>query len=271
MTPSLPEAAGRRNRRLPILALDDPRRSPATLPGYRLGQRPANAGKTYPAEVLPAREVLALLEACPRTGRHWRAGTRNRALIALLWRSGLRIEEALLAEVKDADLECGVIRVLRGKGGTQRTVPFDAGVAALLVDWLIVRGELLAQRGGDVWASPTHGPLFCIVEPPNFGRRVHDAYVRGAMKQLAEKAGLRRRVHPHALRHTFASEVYFNEGAQVSDLMLALGHAHPSTTDRYIHRIAPTQRLVELVQGRQWPAGGHAASPPSAGRLPRAA
>ncbi|MDP9385986.1 MAG: tyrosine-type recombinase/integrase [Actinomycetota bacterium] len=229
------------------------RRSPITQPGYRKGLKPPNAGKRYPAEVLEAGQVLAVLERCPLTGPHRRTGVRNRALFTLLWRSGLRIEEALSLEPKDVDLARGTIAVLRGKGGNRRTVPIDRHAAGVLLDWLELRAELLADRGDPELAGPDYGPLFCVVTRPSVGRRLQASTIRESLKLRADQAGLRRRVHPHALRHTFASEVYFHEGAQVADVQLALGHRHASTTDRYIHRIAGSRRLLELLRDRPWP------------------
>ncbi len=232
---------------------DGRRRSPITLPGYGTGRKPANAGKTYPPEVYRPAEVLALLAACPTEGRHLRIGVRNRALIALLWRSGLRIEEALTLDVNDVDLDQGVVHVLRGKGRNRRAVPIDRAAAQLLAVWLVLRAELVAERGRPELAGPGYGPLFCVLTRPSVGRRLHSAYVREALKDLARKAHIQRRVHPHGLRHTFASEVYFHEGALMADVQLALGHAHASTTDRYIHRIAGSRRLLELLRDRPWP------------------
>jgi site-specific recombinase XerD len=232
---------------------DGRRRSPITLPGYRNGLKPANAGKTYPAEVYRPSEVLALIAACPTEGRHRWTGVRNRALIALLWRSGLRIEEALTLDVKDVDLDLGVVHVLRGKGRKRRAVPIDRPAARLVSAWLVVRGELLAERADPELAGVGRGPLFCVLTRPTVGRRMHSACVRETLKDLARKARIERRVHPHGLRHTFASEVYFHEGAVMADVQLALGHAHASTTDRYIHRIAGSRRLLELLRDRPWP------------------
>ena len=241
----------------PSVTIDPPgtgrRRSPVTQPGYRKGLKPANAGRTFPAEVYRPHEVVALLDACPTSGPHRRTGVRNRALITLLWRSGLRIEEALRLEVKDVDLDRGVVHVLRGKGGRRRAVPFDRGAATLLLGWLELRAELVEERGVPALAGVDYGPLFCVVTRPNVGRRMNSMNFRDALRLLAGRAGVRRRVHPHGLRHTFASEIYFDEGAPVSDLQLALGHSHASTTDRYIHKIGGSRRLHELMRNRTWP------------------
>jgi site-specific recombinase XerD len=229
------------------------RRSPITQPGYRLGLKPPNAGKTYPAEVFTPDEILRLLEAWPLNGPHRRTGVRDRALTVLLWRSGLRIAEALALEPKDVDLVRGKIAVLRGKGAKRRTVPLDRAAAAFLTEWIDLRAELLLDRGDPELAGPTYGPLFCVATRPSVGRPLKDSCFREALKHRARVARLDRRTHPHAFRHTFTSEIYFVEGAQMSDLQLALGHRHASTTDRYVHRIAGSRRLHELLRERPWP------------------
>ena len=74
---------------------------------------PANKGRRFPAELLSPEEVLALLRACSSRAR---TGIRNRALIAVLYRGGLRISEALALRPKDVDQAAGTVTVLHGKG-----------------------------------------------------------------------------------------------------------------------------------------------------------
>jgi site-specific recombinase XerD len=270
MTPS-PISGGaraqRRRRRTTVFAESDPRRSPVTLPEYRLGRAPANAGKLYPAQVYAAREILALLDALPKQGRHRRTGVRDRALFTLLWRCGLRIGETLAMDVKDVDLESGIVSVLHAKFRKRRAVPIDRRAGEILSEWLVVRAELLGQRCDPAIASAAKGPLFCVLNRPTIGRRMGDAAARESMKYWAGKANWQHRAHPHALRHTFATELYFLDGAELADLQRALGHAHAATTDHYIHDKIPSPRLYRLMRDRPWPdppPGGHAASPPRA-------
>ncbi len=133
------------------------RQPPASSPG---SSRP----RRRPPEVLTELEAIALIKA-----RSQRApsGVRNRALIAVLWRSGLRTSEALALELRDLDLEAGTIRVRHGKGDRSRTVGLDEQTAA----------------------------------------RLDSSYVRRLLPRLARKAGISRRVHAHGLRHTYAAEL----------------------------------------------------------------
>ncbi len=98
--------------------------------------------RRLPPEVLTDAEVCALMRAC---GRHAPTGLRNRALIALLYRAGLRINEALTLYPKDLELADGSVRVLNGKGGRSRTVGLDPGAAAIIERWLDARSPLAAR------------------------------------------------------------------------------------------------------------------------------
>ena len=87
-------------------------------------RRPANKGHRYPAEILTANEVRALITACSNRAP---TGIRNRALLVLLYRAGCRISEALRLLPKDLDRASGTATVLRGKGGRRRTIGLDPG------------------------------------------------------------------------------------------------------------------------------------------------
>ncbi|MGH2862096.1 MAG: tyrosine-type recombinase/integrase, partial [Solirubrobacteraceae bacterium] len=99
----------------------------------------ASASRRRPPEVLSEAEAVALLKACSTRAP---TGIRNRALIAVLWRSGLRISEALSLELRDVDLKQGTIRVRHGKGDRSRTVGVDEQTAALLARWIDRRRAL---------------------------------------------------------------------------------------------------------------------------------
>src|SRR5664279_3617008 len=100
---------------------------------------PGNKGRKFPAEVLTEAEVASLLRACSSKAP---TGIRNRALIAALYRGGLRISEALALFPKDVDATAGTITVLHGKGDKRRTIGLDAGAFAVLARWLDRRAAL---------------------------------------------------------------------------------------------------------------------------------
>lgn len=209
-------------------------RSKATEAGYHAGRQPANAGRRYPAEILTADEVRAVIRAC--SGRS-ASGIRNRALITVLYRGGLRIAEALSLYPKDVDREAGTVTVLHGKGDKRRTVGLDPGAFAQLERWMDKRAEL--DLNG-------RQPLFCTLG----GGAMKSSYIRMLLPRLAAKAGVERRVHAHGLRHAHAGELAM-EGMPLHLIRDQLGHSSLATTDRYLRQIAPTQ-LVKAMQTRTW-------------------
>jgi integrase len=98
------------------------RRSPATLPGYHAGRPPRNKGRRYPADPPTVEEIIAVMR---QTGDD-RHGWPLRALIIVLWRGGLRIQEGLAVGGRDLDLRRGSLLVRNGKGGRRREVGMDA-------------------------------------------------------------------------------------------------------------------------------------------------
>jgi integrase len=97
------------------------RRSPATMPGYHAGRAPRNKGQLYPADPPTVEEIIAVMRRAP-DDRH---GARLRALIVVLWRSGLRVQEALALGERDLDPRRGSLLVRSGKGGRRREIGMD--------------------------------------------------------------------------------------------------------------------------------------------------
>ncbi len=213
--------------------LDDRQnRSPITMPGYRKGQRPGNYGKTFPPEPLTRNEIERLLRQLGRGP----CGHRNRALVVLLWRSGLRISEALALFPKDVDREAGTVTVLRGKGSRRRQVAIDSYALAMLERWLSARAEL--GIGG-------RQPVFCTVDVRTRGKAMYSSYVRDMLKQRGAQAGIEKRVHPHGLRHTMAFELLM-EGQPLGVIRDQLGHSQLATTLRYCDHLAPAVAIKAM-------------------------
>jgi integrase/recombinase XerD len=220
--------------------------------GAGLAARPTRRPKPkrrLPPEVLTDEEVRALLDAC---GRYTPVALRNRALITLMYRAGLRVSEALALAPKDVDLVNGIVRVLHGKGDRYRAVGLDPGAAAVVAAWLAERG-----RGQRVWgrvAARTNGatdplaaaPLLCTV----YGTPVTTGYVRRLMKRLGRQAGIAKRVHAHGLRHTHAAQLR-SEGVDVGIISRQLGHRSLLTTIRYLDHVQPTA-VVDAMRERVW-------------------
>jgi site-specific recombinase XerD len=195
---------------------------------------PAGRSRRRPAEPLTQAEVLALMKAC---GQRAPTGIRNRALIAVLWRSGLRISEALELELRDIDLDAGSLRVRHGKGDRSRTVGIDEQTTALLARWLDRRQRL------EVGAR---APVFCTLR----GAQIDSSYIRRLLPRLARKAGVQKRVHAHGLRHTHAAELA-REGTPINVIRDALGHTSLAVTDRYLRDVAP-QAVIDTIRARRW-------------------
>ncbi|HUW09364.1 MAG TPA: site-specific integrase [Anaerolineae bacterium] len=193
-----------------------------------------NKGKTLPPEPLTPSEVARLMRLC---NRRCPTGLRNRALIALLWRCGLRISEALSLHPKDVDAARGTVRVLRGKGRKHRVVGIDPGALEIVAEWVTRRAEL--GFGG-------RERLFCTLD----GRPVQPQYIRNLMRRLGRKAGIEKRVHAHGLRHTHASELR-QEGVEIGIISKQLGHSSIATTALYLDHVCP-ETVVETIRARTW-------------------
>lgn len=195
---------------------------------------------TLPIEVLTEDEARRLMDAC---GARSPTGLRNRALLALLYRAGLRVSEALALHPKDIDLERGIVRVLRGKNGYARTVGIDPAACEVIARWVEVRAAL-----GVRWecAGESGGALLCTLQ----GGQVSASYVRVLLPRLGRRAGIAKRVHAHGLRHTMAAELRA-EGVDIAVISRQLGHRSITTTARYLDHIMPTA-VIDAIRGRGW-------------------
>jgi integrase len=114
------------------------RRSPATVPGYHAGRSPRNKGLRYPADPPTVEEIVRVMRAAGEGS----VADRLRGMIVVLWRSGLRVSEALALSESDLDPGRGAILVRRGKGGKRREVGMDAWGWQQLEPWLQIREQL---------------------------------------------------------------------------------------------------------------------------------
>jgi len=182
------------------------------------------------ADFLTRADIIALLDACPPS---W-VGARNRALLLLAWRCGLRCSELIDLQVKDIDLDERALIVQHGKNDRRRAVGLDAETALELGTWLTTRGNVSGDR------------LF----PTRRGDRLDSSYLRHLLPRLARAAGVQKRVHMHGLRHRFAIELE-QEGATLSAIRDLLGHSSIATTDTYLRR-AGASRAVAFARARRW-------------------
>lgn len=177
--------------------------------------------KRHP-KALNVDQALALMEAKAGSDAH---GIRDIALAELLYGSGLRISEALGLCLNDVDCSSAMVRVM-GKGSRERLAPLsDAGVVRMR-SYLKVRGEFIS----DVQQQGQEQALFL----GNRGGVLQRRQANRILSRLATLAGLPEQVHPHMLRHSFATHL-LEAGADLRSVQELLGHQRLSTTQRYTH------------------------------------
>lgn len=203
---------------------------------------PANKGERYPVETLTRDEVGRLLDAIPGQSS---TALRNRALIATLYRGGLRVSEALAIRPGDLDADSGELLIRKAKGRKSRRVKLDDGALGLVNLWRERRKRL--GFGG-------RAPLFCGIKGATAGGELAPSYFRRLLPQLAVKAGLDKRVHCHGLRHSRAAELAA-EGVPVNVVQQVLGHTSLSTTNTYLQHVHPAQVFAAMDSDWQPPPG----------------
>ncbi len=166
---------------------------------------------------------------------------RDQAIFELFYATGIRVSELVGLDMDDLDLVGGLIRVL-GKGRKERIVPFGRKAAQALRDYFDVRREFLgAPSGGGARSSPAVEAVFL-----NFrGGRLTTRGVAGVVDRHVARLAQRLRVHPHTLRHTFATHM-LNAGADLRAIQELLGHESLSTTQKYTH--VSTEQLVRVYR-----------------------
>jgi integrase len=227
-------------RRTPEPTLDRRgyKRSPVTLPSYLRGQPSRNKGKRFPIEPPTPAEVYALMDQCEDT----HTGRRNMAIIQCFWRTGLRCSELIALLPKDVDLERGTVTVLHGKGNKRRVVAVDPQACGWLREWEAERVELGLRRDQ---------AYFPVLNGPTRGMPVHDAYLRELLKLLARNAGIEKRIHPHCLRHAYASFL-LDAGMPMHFIGKMLGHSSTAITERYADHVNPA-RVLKAMRELEWP------------------
>lgn len=189
-------------------------------------------------DTLDRDEVAALLDALDTTDPR---GIRDRALLELMYSSGLRVSEALGLDRQDLSAETASVRVI-GKGDRQRVVPVgEVALAALDAYVEVIRPAWLkVDRRADAAATGRRGgPLFISVH----GRRLGRMEAWRILRRAALGAGLRGHVTPHTLRHSFATHL-LEGGADLRVVQELLGHASIATTELYTHLTGERIRQV---------------------------
>ncbi|MDH3283873.1 MAG: tyrosine recombinase, partial [Acidobacteriota bacterium] len=177
--------------------------------------------------VLTSAEIEALLAAPdPSTPR----GSRDRAMLEVLYATGLRVSELVSLTTDRIDLRRGIARVV-GKGGAERVVPLGRHALRVVREYLERDRPRLAPRGE-------------VAFPGRAGRALTRQAFWVNLRKLAARAGVpTRRISPHVVRHSFATHLVEN-GADLRTVQVLLGHADISTTEIYTH--VARERLRQL-------------------------
>ncbi|MBI5483942.1 MAG: tyrosine recombinase XerC [Deltaproteobacteria bacterium] len=170
-------------------------------------------------------QATSLMEAPDETQKH---ALRDRAILELLYSSGLRVSELTGLNTGEIDLSGGMVRVM-GKGGKERIVPVGSRATEALQDYLEHREDF----------GRNNGPLFLNTRGGRINRRSVARIVDTHVLRIAAF----KRISPHTLRHTFATHM-LEGGADLRAIQELLGHASLSTTQKYTH--VSIDRLMEV-------------------------
>jgi site-specific recombinase XerD len=161
-----------------------------------------------------SREEVARMIACA-------ANLRHRTILMTLYSTGMRRSELCRLRVEDIDSQRMVVRICNGKGGKDREVP----LSPKLLDQLRAYYRSLKHKTG--WVFPS-------LQARHWGEPMTDKAIWHACETAARRAGIAKHVHPHTLRHSFATHL-MESGAELPMLQVLLGHADPRDTMIYVH------------------------------------
>jgi site-specific recombinase XerD len=183
--------------------------------------------------VLSAAEVARLIGACSGQAS---SGLRNRAIIAVLYRAGLRVCEAL--ELEASDVDAGERLLFVHHGERSRRVSLDSGAFRIIERWVERRSEI---------DLPESAPLFCTLS----GTPLASSYLRALLHRLATKAGIDKHVSAEVLRRSLAFELS-QEGFSVVDIQAQFGHSTAAVTSRYLARLESGDVPRALRRRQEW-------------------
>ena len=183
---------------------------------------------------LHSSEVEALLRAPERETPE---GLRDRAMLELLYATGLRVSELIKVRIEDIVMDAGFLRTM-GKGSKERIVPFGDAARDAIVEYV--------EKGRPAFNKYNDPHLFLTVR----GRAMTRQSFWMKVSKYARQAGIKSHISPHVLRHSFATHLLEN-GADLRSVQMMLGHADISTTQIYTHvSRARLQRMYEMHHPR---------------------
>ncbi len=188
---------------------------------------------TLPKSLMPS-EVEALLAAPERDSP---AGLRDRAMLELLYATGLRVSELIRVRIDDLVMDAGFLRTM-GKGSKERIVPFGDAARKAIVEY--------SEQGRPHFDK--HGDAHLFLS--NRGRPMSRQSFWMKIVKYARQAGIKAQISPHVLRHSFATHLLEN-GADLRSVQMMLGHSDISTTQIYTHvSRARLQKLYDQFHPR---------------------
>lgn len=180
------------------------------------GIRAPKAPKALP-RVLDVDQVNALLEAAPSNSLE----IRDLAMWELLYSSGLRVSELANVNLMDADLSGRTVHVVSGKGGKSRLLPLGSKAVSAIRAWLLVRIDTVKTDEMALFVGKT-------------GARLTTRSIQLRLERWRKRQGIQGRLHPHMLRHSFASHL-LESSRDLRAVQELLGHSNISTTQVYTH------------------------------------
>lgn len=189
-----------------------------------VGMAGPKLARTIPV-FLTVDEVFSLLE---EPGRQDSFYLRDRAVMELIYSTGMRVSEVVSRNMDDLDFASGMVRV-KGKGSKERIVPFGSPAADALQKWFVQRDQLTADR-----IRRGHEPEREALFLNSRGTRLTGRSVERLVAGYGIRAGIGVKVTPHALRHSFATHL-LEMGLDLRTVQELLGHVSLSTTQKYTH------------------------------------
>jgi integrase/recombinase XerD len=183
--------------------------------------RHGNKGRKFPAEVLTVREVRDFFA----TFKEWKDHSlRDKCIFALALRAQMRAFEITALRVGDIDLDKRRITIIAGKGGKRRVAGVDAETCELLQRWMAKRPRFNIRNSSLVFLTTN-------------GQMMQTSYLRHLAQRHAREAGIQKRVHVHAFRHTGACYLA-DQGVDIRAISKQLGHSSLAVTDRYLDHLS---------------------------------
>ncbi len=199
---------------------------------------PPKQTETLPRDVLTQDEARCLLESTPVVKPR---DIRDRAILEVLYGTGIRRAELLSLTIYDADLQAATLRIEHGKGGRSRLLPLTAGACAAL--------KLYLTESRSCYASMmSRAALFLSSKS---GQPLSDNDIVRIVRKAAKRADIIKRTTPHTLRHSFATHL-LQEHADIRQIQKLLGHKKLSTTEIYTHvEISDLQEVIARCHPRE--------------------